>query len=198
LASKKSHKSPRSETGQADLPEGQPTDLIVAIGASGASPQSVELFLKELPLEKDLTVVLIFQHREALDDGRFKQALAEHGRELALATEGTPVETGKIYWSEPNTILTLENRHFRCRTAKEAPGERGTIDSFFVSVAEDQERKVIGIIFSGTGGDGILGFAAIKESDGLTLAEETDQVVLEGLAASSSPAALADFILPVE
>lgn len=145
-----------------------------------------------------MAIVLIFQHREALDDERFKHALAEHGRELSLAVDGTPVETGKIYWSAPNTILTLDDGHFRCRMAQEAPGERGTIDSFFVSVAQDQERKVIGITFPGTGGDGILGFAAIKEADGLTLAEETDQVVLEGLAASTNPAALADFVLPMD
>jgi two-component system CheB/CheR fusion protein len=92
----------------------------------------------------------------------------------------------------------MEDGRFRSRTAQEAPGSRGTIDSFFVSAAQDQEKNVIGVIFAGTGGDGILGFTALKEADGLTLAEETDKVALDGLAASSSPAALADFVLPVE
>ncbi len=145
-----------------------------------------------------MTVVLVFQHREALDEERFSRILAEHQRELSLAADGVPLEAGRIYWSAPNTILTVKDGHFQSRTAEEAPGERGTIDSFFVSVAHDQDKDVVGIVFSGTGGDGILGFATIKEAGGLTLTEETDDMSSESLAASSSPAALADFVLPVE
>ncbi len=124
--------------------------------------------------------------------------LTEHQRELSLARDGTPLEPGKIYWYVPNTILTLENGHFRSRATTEEPGERGTIDSFLVSAAQDQNKDVIGIIFSGTGGDGILGFAAIKEAGGFTLAETSNEVSPESLAASSNPVALADFVLPVE
>nr|WP_246408469.1 CheR family methyltransferase [Microvirga lupini] len=172
--------------------------MIIAIGASGANSQPVERFLSDLTLDNGMAVVLTFQHREALDEERFRHVLTERQRELSLATDGAPLEAGRIYWHAPNTILTLENGHFRSRVAQEEPGERGTIDSFFVSVTHDQNRDVVGIIFSGTGGDGILGFGAIKEAGGLTLAEATSEVSSESLAASSSPVALADFVLPVE
>ncbi|WP_245444708.1 CheR family methyltransferase [Microvirga sp. KLBC 81] len=172
--------------------------MIVAIGASGANSQPVERFLSDLTLDQDMAVVLIFQHREALDEERFRQVLTEQQRELCLVTDGVPLESGKIYWSAPNTILTVENGRFQSRMAEEAPSERGTIDSFFVSVAHNQDKDVVGIIFSGTGGDGILGFAAVREAGGLTLAEETDNVTAENLAASAHPVALADFVLPVE
>ncbi|WP_201833799.1 CheR family methyltransferase [Microvirga zambiensis] len=176
---------------------GTSVGLIVAIGASGAHSRPVERLLSDLSLDEGIAVVLVFQHREALDEERFSQVLAEHGRELTLAA-GAPLERGKIYWPAPNTILTLEDGHFRSRAAQENPGERATIDSFLVSAAHDQERDVIGVILSGTGGDGILGFAALKEAGGLTLAEETSEVSQENLAASTSPVALADFVLPVE
>ena len=173
-------------------------DLIIAIGASGAHSLPVKRLLSLLTLDPGMAVVLTFQHREALDEDHFRRVLSEQQRELSLATDGTPLEAGRIYWSAPNTILTVEGGYFRNKTALENPGERGTIDSFFVSLAQDQDKDVVGIILSGTGGDGILGFGAIKEAGGLTLAEETDEVPAEGLAASSSPAALADFVLPVE
>jgi two-component system CheB/CheR fusion protein len=198
LASKKSSNTAHSEADRNGSSGCKSADLILAIGASGASSHSVERFLNELTLDQNMAAVLVFQHREALDEERFRKVLAERGRELSPALDNTPVEAGRIYCPAPNTILTMEDGHFRSRPAQEAPGERGTIDSFLVSAAEDQEKNVIGIIFAGTGGDGILGFTALKEADGLTLAEETDQVAREGLAASSSPAALADLILPVE
>ncbi|WP_244470375.1 CheR family methyltransferase [Microvirga vignae] len=185
-----------SEVSQRAGSEEAGRNLIVAIGASGAHGQTAEHLLSALSLEDDMAAVLVFQHREALDDERFKQALAERGRELTLAASGTPLEAGKLYWSAPNTILTMEDGHFRSRNAQEAPGERGTIDSFFISVAQNQEKNVIGVILAGTDGDGTLGFTAIKEAGGLTLAEATEEVSLEGLAASAHPAALADFVLP--
>ena len=174
LASKRSNKGAPSEAAQGGGRERTPADLIVAVGASGAISQPVERFLSHLAIDQSMTVVLVFQHREALDEERFSRILAEHQRELSLAADGVPLEAGRIYWSAPNTILTVEDGHFQSRTAQEAPGERGTIDSFLVSVAPDQDKDVVGIIFSGTGGDGILGFGAIKEAGGLTLTEETD------------------------
>ncbi|WP_414474115.1 CheR family methyltransferase [Microvirga sp. M2] len=156
-----------------------------------------------MKLDSGITVVLVFQHREALDEERFRQNLAEHGRQLVLATNGTPVEPGRIYWPEANRILTLENGHFASRTAQEPPGERGTIDSFFVSVAQDsenggQERQIAGVILSGTDGDGTLGITAIKEAGGLTLAEESDDIPQEGIAVNHNPSAIVDFVLPPE
>ena len=130
-ANKKSKKT--TLAGPGDTPAVPPASLIVAIGASSAHSHPVEQFLQGLPLENGITVVLAFQNREALDEERFRQGLAKHGRELTLAIDGTSVETGRIYWAAPNMILTMEDGRFRCRKAEEEPGERGTIDSFFWS-----------------------------------------------------------------
>lgn len=178
-------------------------NLIVAIGASGANSQPVERFLAELDPKSGITVVLVFQHREALDEERFKRVLAERGHRVLPATQDTPVEPGRIYWPAANTILTVQNGHFVSRTAQEPPGERGTIDSFFVSLAQDQanrerERQIVGLMFSGTNGDGTLGVTAIKEAGGLTLAEESGEITPEGLAANHTPSAIVDFVLPPE
>ncbi|WP_114943086.1 CheR family methyltransferase [Microvirga calopogonii] len=172
--------------------------FIVATGASGAESQSLERFLAELTMGDEMAVVLAFQHREALDDGRFTAMLSEHGRPLTLAAHGALVEPGRIYWSASNTILTIEDGRFQIRDAQEPPGERGTIDSFLISVAQDREEKAIGIVFSGTNGDGTLGITALKEAGGLTLAEESPELSVEGIVPNHSPVAVADFVLPPE
>ncbi|QRM29245.1 CheR family methyltransferase [Microvirga sp. VF16] len=198
MAAKKSNKKTSSETVQNPEAAQGGGVLVVAVGASGAHSDSLERFLAELTIEPRMAVAVVFQQREALDEDRFKAALAEHGRQLTLATDGAPAEPGKIYWSKPNMILTLENGRFQTRMAQEPPGERGTIDSFLISVAQDQEARAIGVIFSGTSGDGTLGVTALKEAGGLTLAEESHELSGEGIIPNHSPVALVDFVLPPE
>ncbi|WP_262028793.1 PAS domain S-box protein [Microvirga sp. Mcv34] len=172
--------------------------FIVAAGVSGAESHSLERFLAELTIGEQMAVVLVFHHREALDDGRFAATLAQHDRHLTQAVRGALVESGRIYWSALNTILTVEDGRFQIRDAQEPPGERGTIDSFLISVAQDREEKAIGIVFSGTNGVGTLGITALKEAGGLTLAEESPELSVEGIAPNHSPVAVADFVLPPE
>ncbi len=71
------------------------------------------------------------------------------------------------------------------------------MDSFLLSLARQEDSRAIVVLFPLVGGDGTLGVAAIKEAGGLTLAGRVDGH-LDDLAASSSPAAIADFFLPPE
>ncbi|EIM27155.1 CheR family methyltransferase [Microvirga lotononidis] len=197
MAAKK-NETTSSDTAQNAETEPKSTPFIVAAGASGAESHSLERFLATLTVDDEMAVVLVFQHREALDDGRFTAALSEHGRSLTTAVHGALVEPGRIYWSPLNTILTVEDGRFQIRDAQEPPGERGTIDSFLISVAQDREDKAIGVVFSGTNGDGTLGVTALKEAGGLTLAEESPEISAEGIVPNHSPVAIADFVLPPE
>ncbi|MGE5158644.1 MAG: CheR family methyltransferase, partial [Gemmatimonas sp.] len=83
--------------------------------------------------------------------------------------------------------------------AEQAPGERATIDSFLVSLAEDRAEQSIGIILAGTGGDGTLGVATLKDHGGLAIAEQTSQDASDHpLADANTPAAIADFVIAPE
>ncbi len=174
------------------------TGVILAIGASAAETGSLARVLTELPPDAGLAVVLALQHREALDEAGFRQALGELAGALEAAADGVRVEAGRIYLPAPGVILTLDEGRLRTRPAEQAPGGRGTIDSFFVSVAQDQDGKTIGLVLAGTNGDGTLGVTAIKEAGGLTLAEETADSEAGRLATSNSPAALADLVMPAD
>ncbi len=171
---------------------------VLAIGASAAETGSLVRVLTGLPPDAGIAVVLALQNREALDENAFRGALAERADALTAVADGTPAEAGQIYLPAPNVILTLEEGRFRTRPAEQAPGARGTIDSFFVSLAQDQDGKTIGLVLAGTGSDGTLGVTAVKEAGGLALAETTPSSQAGHLAASSSPAALADLVLPAD
>ncbi|MBZ6075616.1 CheR family methyltransferase [Microvirga puerhi] len=173
--------------------------LIVAIGALSTSLESFERLIASLGGLIEMAVVIVLQQREALDEEKFLKALSQaRGFTTAPIEHGAAVEGGRIYLAGPNIALTIKGGKFQSQPAQETPGRRATIDSFLLSLAEDQHERAIGIVFNGTGGDGTLGVAALKEYGGLSIAESDGNDWEHDLASSNTAAALADFLLPVE
>ena len=79
----------------------------------------------------------------------------------------------------PNATLTLEGDMLRVSVPAPAREYRRPIDTFFASLAENQEDCAVGVILSGVGSDGSLGIKAIKEYGGFTLAQaEFDETAM--------------------
>jgi two-component system CheB/CheR fusion protein len=182
-------------------PEAAPPDTrpaVVAVCASAASPESLLHLLRTLAPQPDMALVIVLQHREALDAEAFTQALREAGHVPSPVAHDAPLVAGKTYLPDPDVIVSLKGGRFRVQPAEQRPGARGTIDSFLVALASDEEAYSIVAILAGTGADGTLGFKAVKEAGGLTLAEETEESRSSELAGSNHPTALADAVLPID
>src|SRR4051812_32971830 len=171
---------------------------IVGIAASATADGSLQRFFSNFNLDAAQATVLVFQHREALDEKRLRLTLSRFDpTSVATVSDGGLIEGGKIYLCPPDMITTIQGDHFALRKSEQAPGERGTIDSFLVSLAEDRAEYGVGVILGETGGHGTLGVAALKDHGGLAIAERRGSGT-ESLDDSSTAAAIADFILPVE
>ncbi len=171
--------------------------VFVALCASGVKTRSLEQLVVGLRLPPEAAVILVLQHREALDESGFRRILEGSDRALTAVVDGEAAEAGGLYLADANVILDIEGGRFRTRASDRGIGHRGTVDSFLVSLARDQESRVVAVAMDGTDGDGTLGFKAVKEADGLTLAEVTEEANGGELAMSDHPAALADALLPV-
>ncbi|MGI4977248.1 MAG: CheR family methyltransferase, partial [Janthinobacterium lividum] len=179
--------------------------VVLVVGAPAASTDSLLRVLVGLPTEASLTVIVAMQHPEAFDENGFRRGLGAQADTLATVSDGAPVEPGRIYLPGRGTLVTVEGGRFRTRPAEGASEGHGAIDSLFVSLAADQDGHTIGLVLAGTGGDGVLGLAAVKEGGGLTLAETEDGGdggeggSKEAAAAAQVGApAMADFVLPAE
>jgi two-component system CheB/CheR fusion protein len=172
--------------------------LIVGVGASAGAMDSIERFFSKLKLHPDQAVVLVLQYRDAVDETWLREVLqrADGGR-VAEISDGLHPTGSTIYLCPADRITTVQDGHFSVRPAEQARGERATIDSLLVSLAEDRAEQSIGVVLAGTGGDGTLGVATLKDHGGLAIAERTaanqDE---EHLNHSNSAAAIADFVLP--
>src|SRR5205807_9901737 len=72
----------------------------------------------------------------------------------------------------PNTNLALSDGRLALSARMPQPGQHMPIDHFFRSLAAIQKAHAIGVVLSGGGTDGTLGFQAIKAEGGITFAQD--------------------------
>ena len=115
------------------------------------------------------------------------------------AADGEPVRPGHVYVIPPDATLTIADGTLQVTRPAPPRQHRWPIDTFFMSLAEDQGDCAVSIVLSGTGSDGARGLRAIKEHGGLTLAQAGfDHVAMSGMPASAAATGLVDDVLPVE
>lgn len=189
----------KAATGPASREQQSGARLIIGVGASAGAMDGIDRFFSNLSLEPDQALVLALQLHEAFDDTRLREILAKaHGATVSDIRDGATVAGGTIYVCPTAMITTVQGDKFAVRKTAQEPGERATIDSFLVSLAEDRAEHSVGVVLAGTGGDGTLGVATLKDHGGLAIAEQLDHPDSEHLHDSNRAAAIADYVLPPE
>ncbi|SEL83562.1 CheR family methyltransferase [Xaviernesmea oryzae] len=180
----------------------QPTPVVVALAATPRDIEAAKRFVQAMEGTPGLSLVLLLQYREALDEKALLGDLSAIWKgPVSAVSQDQPLEEGAVYTVSPNVTITLRGGRLLVQPAPERAGERGTIDTFLVSLAEEEGKRAIGITFAGLQSGGTLGLIAIKEHGGLTLAEQAEEIDSAGLASPAYPtnlSALADLWLPVE
>lgn len=145
---------------------------IVALGASAGGLGALQRFFGAVQPGAGLAYVVV-QHMDPTHPAMLSVLLQ---RQAALpvdeVTDGMLVEPERVYVIPPNAELTVARGRLVLGPASEPHGRRLPIDRLFVSLAEDQGARAIGVVLSGMGADGTLGAQAIQRAGGLVLAQE--------------------------
>lgn len=188
---------------EAEIGEGAAvrSPVIVGIGASAIETDSLEVFFEHMHSSPGSAFVLVMQYRDAFDQEAFQARLAMvSGRTVRLASDGETIEAERVYIVPAGMTATLKSDRLLMHRTPDTSGERGTMDSFLVSLAEQEQKRAIGVVMSGCGTDGTLGTIAIKEQGGLALAESGRETIDLSHPSSQpkSAGAVADLLLPAE
>lgn len=144
---------------------------IVAVGASG--PQGMDdigELLGGLP-PTVAAVIMVVLHRSWHHPSILHAILTDAtALPVIIAADGEYLKTGTIYIGEPSQHITL--RAYGCCAIIGDPDRKygnRTIDLLFGSVAAHAGSRMIGVILSGSLGDGSRGLAAIHDGGGITM-----------------------------
>jgi two-component system chemotaxis response regulator CheB len=186
---------------------------VVLIGVSTGGPAALDVLLPQFPASFPLPI-LIVQHMPEL----FTKHLAERldsrcAMHVSEAAAGEPIRPGNIYiakgdWhmevspsdrnSDRNAIgyqtstpilrLTQEALENHCRPA---------VDVLFRTAVAIYGSRVLGVVLTGMGSDGLAGSRIIREHGGTVLAQDQPSSTVWGMPGAVAQAGLANRILPL-
>ena len=169
----------------------------VAIGASTGGPPVLQTILSGLPGDFP-AAVLIVQHIAAgflpgLVDwlGQFTK-LPVH-----IATHGEPALPGHVFLA-PDGFQMGVDAGYRIVLCKDAPenGLRPAISYLFRTVSNVFGSGAAGVLLTGMGTDGAEELKRLKEKGALTIAQDRDSSVVNGMPGRAVELGAATFVLP--
>jgi two-component system CheB/CheR fusion protein len=169
---------------------------VVGIGASAGGLEALNYFFNNLSDSTGMTFVVI-QHLAPDHDSHMVDLLAKHTTmDVCQAEDGMEVEQDSIYLIPPNHNLTIfKNQLYLAPRTSNKYNLNLPIDIFFESLAEDKRDQAIGIVLSGTGSDGTRGIRAIKDHNGLVMAQNEASAKFSAMPNNAVATGLVDYVL---
>lgn len=173
---------------------------VIAIGASTGGPPVVMQFLKELPANFEVPI-LITQHMPALHVPYFAELLGRQtGRAVRLAAHGDFVERGGVYIAGDAKHMKITRALGRLVILQDdGPQEhncRPAVDPLFRSVAESCGAAAVGVVMTGMGSDGALGAVAMRARGAPVVAQDRETSVVWGMPGAVAAAGAASQVVP--
>src|SRR5665647_7145 len=108
------------------------------------------------------------------------------------------VKPNCVYVIPPNKDLSILHGVLHLFEPTTPRGLRLPIDFFLRSLASDQQKRSVGVILSGMCSDGTMGIKAIKEHEGLVLAQEPASAKFDSMPRCAIKSGMVDIVAPVE
>jgi two-component system chemotaxis response regulator CheB len=169
---------------------------MVALGASTGGPVVIQTFLKNLP--EDFSVpILVVQHMAGGFIQGFVEWLAQTcGRPVLLGGHGVLVVRGHTYVAPDGHQMGVDASG-RIRLAPPTPenGFAPSVSFLFRSVAEVYGLRSAAILLSGMGSDGALELKRLRDAGALTFAQDEESAVIYGMPGEAKRIGAAEYIL---
>jgi two-component system CheB/CheR fusion protein len=170
---------------------------VVGIGASAGGLQALLRFFENAPANMDMAFVVVLHLSPKHVSSADKVLQRATGMRVVQVSGPTMIEANHVYVIAPGTKLTMTDGHLDATDAERLSGRPVTIDRFFRSLAEAHGQRAMSIVMSGTGSDGAVGLASVKERGGVTLAQDPNDAEYPEMPQSAISTQQVDLVLPV-
>ncbi|SDJ37931.1 CheB methylesterase [Ferrimonas sediminum] len=153
------------------MDEGRNYQAIV-IGVSAGGMAALERILPKLSRGFPLPV-LIVQHIGAVADSYLPIHFSMRC-ELPVyeAEDKQPIEAGVIYFAPPNYHLMVERQHTLALSTEDRVNfSRPAVDVLFETAADAFGPGLVGVVLTGSNGDGAVGMVRIRQRGGLLVVQ---------------------------
>jgi len=178
-----------------------PVDII-AIGSSTGGPQALFAVLGALKGAPIRQPILITQHMPAT----FTTILAEHitrlsGWNAAEGKDGEVIQGGRVYIAPGDFHMVVESKGTDkvIRLNKNPPENfcRPAVDPMFRSIAQAYGKRVLAVILTGMGQDGLKGGQILVQGGASMIAQDEATSVVWGMPGAVATAGICQAVLPL-
>lgn len=174
---------------------------ILAVGSSTGGPQALFAFLKDVRPSINIPVVLT-QHMPPT----FTAILAQHIERTCQwpcqeAKDGDPLLPGKILLAPGDFHLLIQLKDGKpvAHLTKDPPENfcRPSVDPMLRSLIAPYNGRILTVILTGMGSDGMKGSRAVVEAGGTVFAQDEASSVVWGMPGAVATAGLCNAVLPL-
>ena len=175
---------------------------VLVIGASTGGPQALNRLVVQIDTVIQRAPVLITQHMPPT----FTAVLAEHLARVSKfpvrgASDGEEVNAGAIYLAPGGKHMKVERRDGAAVIAiDDGPMVnfcKPAVDPLFASAAQVWGNKVLALVLTGMGSDGLAGAKEIVAAGGHVIAQDEETSVVWGMPGQVTNAGLCSAVLPL-
>jgi len=175
----------------------------IAIGSSTGGPQALSKYFKSLKGRNIKIPIFITQHMPA----KFTTLLAEQisnisGLDCYEAEEGMEVENGKVYLAAGDYHMLIKEGEDRKKYIHLSQKEkenycRPAVDPMLGSLVNSYSGKLLVIIMTGMGSDGLEGSKKVVDSGGIVIAQDKESSVVWGMPKAVAEAGICSSVVSI-
>ncbi len=175
---------------------------LIAIGSSTGGPQALFAVLGALKGAPIRQPILITQHMPAT----FTTILAEHitrlsGWNAAEGKDGEVIQSGRVYIApgDFHMVVEVQGTNKVIRLNKNPPENfcRPAVDPMFRSIAQAYGKRVLAVVLTGMGQDGMKGGQVLVQGGATMIAQDEATSVVWGMPGAVATAGICSAVLPL-
>jgi two-component system, chemotaxis family, protein-glutamate methylesterase/glutaminase len=191
--------------GAADSPRvpGKGLVDVVVLGISTGGPQALRYLIPQFPADFRVPIAVVLHMPIGYTEMYARRLNEISALSVDEAHEGEVLQPGHVLIAPAGRHLTLQSRpggnivaHLDARPFDTR--HRPSVDVLFRSSAEVCQQRVLGVVMTGMGSDGLQGAAWIKAQEGLVFTEAESSCVVYGMPRVVVEAGLSDRSVPLE
>jgi two-component system chemotaxis response regulator CheB len=171
---------------------------MVTVGASAGGIEATRALLSKLPADLPAAVAVVI-HRSPFHSSDLGVFFARRAAiAIAEADQGDLVEPGRVYIAPADVHMRLQAGRIILDRGPKIHFTRPAVDPLFESAAATYGARVVGVVLTGGGHDGVSGLLAIKAAGGLCLTQDPDDAIHPWMPRSAIRFDHVDGVLPLD
>ena len=159
--------------------------IIIGLGASTGGTEATLEVMKRLPA--DIPGMVITQHMPTGFTKMYAERLNKLcAMEVREAKEGDEIKRGLALIAPADLQMRvvrspLGGYRVSCTHGEKVSGHRPSVDALFLSMAQNVQCRMIGIILTGMGADGAKGLLEMRKKGAFTIGQDKESCVVYGM-----------------